>query len=47
MTRKQWEKEIKRCHPVITCFPKIRWSKVVEHFGWLPLPIFKEEDNER
>jgi len=42
MTKKQWEEEIKKCHPIITYFPKFRWPKVVEHFGWLPLPIFKE-----
>ena len=42
MTKKQWEKEIERCHPIIRCFPKLRWPKVAVHFGWLPLPIFAE-----
>ena len=43
MTKKQWEKEIERCHPIIRCFPKFRWPEVVKHFGWLPLPILKGE----
>lgn len=47
MTRKQWEEEIKKRHPIIIWFPKFRWLKVVEHFGWLPLPIFKEGNCER
>jgi len=41
-TKKQWEKEIERYHPIIKCFPKFRWPEVVKYFGWLPLPIFME-----
>jgi len=42
MSKKQWEKEIEKRHPIIRCFPRFRWLGVVKYFGWLPLPIFRE-----